>query len=109
MKFPWTDLSGIARWITAIATIFLVLLGLCGANVAAFLAFAPDFISEDPHHKASLTSRILGWTGYAELCGMVICLALLGTFSLIGIVQFVRLRQARRRRRSLGHGPNKDT
>jgi hypothetical protein len=75
MKMPWTDRSGLAKVAVILVAVFLVSLGLCGANLL--------MVNYGPHPGGSWLLS----TGIIELMGM---LASLFGLLVVGVIALVR-------------------
>ncbi|HEY5330987.1 MAG TPA: hypothetical protein VIJ79_13960 [Acidobacteriaceae bacterium] len=73
MNAPWHDQTGLAKAATIFAVLFVVSLGLCGANFVAASALNRGI------------SGLLIVTAYAELLGMIVGLGGLVIIGLIAI------------------------
>ena len=70
MKAPWTGTTGLSRAAAILATVFLISLGMCGVNYAAFIRFVPlNDSSPGPHWWSG---GILSTTGTLELIGIAV-------------------------------------
>lgn len=82
---PWTDKTGLAKATAILATIALVSIGLCGANILATV-FVP--LSGGDGSSAWIT-EIWMFAGFAEIAGIctgIAGLLIVGVFALIGLV-----------------------
>ncbi len=85
MKAPWANTTGLSKAVVILCTIFLVALGLCGANFVTVMLCCDDFITETPNYVPKLATRILSLTGMAEVAVMAICLAALLILAIISV------------------------
>ena len=76
MKEPWAKKTGLAKATSIFATIALISLGLCGANVLAFSTIAE-----------SLGAGFMLVTAYVELAGILI--------GVVGLVVVLVMRSGR--------------
>ncbi|HEY4010491.1 MAG TPA: hypothetical protein VGM11_10105 [Acidobacteriaceae bacterium] len=73
MKLPWHNKTGIPKAIAILATILMVSIGLCGANLFTVLRFG--FL--DDSRWASVLLSIAGWVEIAAIIGSILALGFL--------------------------------
>ncbi len=78
MKMPWNGKTGLAQATAIFAAMFIVSVGLCGANMALMSRFATISGGTPPPGRPVWASMTLITTAFIELLGMAV-----GAFGLI--------------------------
>jgi len=72
MKMPWSGKTGLAQATAIFAVMFIVSVGLCGANMALFSRFATVSGGTPPPGRPVWASMTLIVTAFIELIGMAV-------------------------------------
>jgi hypothetical protein len=90
MKMPWHDQTGLAKAAALLATIFVIGIGLCGANFVAVIALVPMGGPSGPMGFRAWVSGTLSITAYLELAAIVLSALGLVVVGLIAIARGIK-------------------